>query len=165
MCSAREGVAVPLSNSERQSRYCERHPDRHLESQRKYRSSNKYRRWLSDYLARPDVKERSKTSQKTWRSKPGVKEALAPKKRELNLMSKYGITLEEYDRMFTAQDGVCAVCRREDRRRKNLSVDHDHVSGRVRGLLCMDCNVALGLLEDDHGRIVRLAAYMSSMEI
>ena len=61
--------------------------------------------------------------------------------REYNLMRRYGITLEQYDSMLTAQDGRCAVCKKHHTEFKiNLAVDHDHKTGEVYGLLCTYCN-------------------------
>jgi hypothetical protein len=65
----------------------------------------------------------------------------------------YGITIEVYEEMLRQQNGVCAICKNPERVRKAgtqeskaLSVDHDHRTGRIRGLLCTNCNTALGLL-------------------
>lgn len=58
----------------------------------------------------------------------------------------YGITVQDYDRMLTRQRGVCAICLKPEKNRM-LAVDHDHDTGRVRGLLCTTCNNALGWLE------------------
>lgn len=64
----------------------------------------------------------------------------------------YGITREQYDELLTAQNGRCALCGRrygEMRgQRVRLDVDHDHVTGKVRGLLCNRCNTRLGGLSD-----------------
>jgi len=81
-----------------------------------------------------------------------------------NLRIKYGITLEEYEVMFKAQGGVCAVCGQSETTRyrgtlRSLAVDHNHVTGRVRGLLCGNCNKALGLLKDNPVIIEGLANY------
>lgn len=54
-------------------------------------------------------------------------------------MCKFGITPEQYDRMLADQNGVCAICERPPKNRR-LAVDHDHDTGRVRGLLCWWCN-------------------------
>ena len=58
--------------------------------------------------------------------------------RRCHLKSTYGITLEEYDRLFALQSGVCAICQQSSS--KALHVDHDHATGMVRGLLCPRCN-------------------------
>lgn len=63
------------------------------------------------------------------------------------LKNRYGITEDDYDRMFVQQDGLCAICRKPSMR-QNFDVDHDHESGKVRGLLCNNCNRGLGHLQD-----------------
>lgn len=78
---------------------------------------------------------------------------------------KYGITEREYWRMVDSQGGVCAVCGCEppDTKHsggKKLHVDHDHESGRVRGLLCISCNRGLGLLKDSASVLGAASAYL-----
>jgi hypothetical protein len=58
----------------------------------------------------------------------------------------YGLTLEEYDRMYNAQNGLCKICGKHVEHRK-LCVDHDHDTNKVRGLLCRSCNIRLGVIE------------------
>ena len=71
------------------------------------------------------------------------------KKKQNLLLAKYGITLEDYEQMFLEQNGCCAMCgQHESKFRRNLCVDHDHETGRVRGLLCDVCNLRLGYLEN-----------------
>lgn len=68
---------------------------------------------------------------------------------------KYGITIEEYKSMLQEQEGKCKLCNKEehvrgtslDRKPKRLAVDHCHTTGKVRGLLCHNCNVMLGQYE------------------
>jgi hypothetical protein len=69
--------------------------------------------------------------------------------RDANLKALYGISLRSYEDMLRRQDGVCAICARPPRGKRPLDVDHDHVNGRVRGLLCGNCNRAIGLLEEN----------------
>lgn len=77
----------------------------------------------------------------------------------------YGITLEQYGHMFLDQGGVCCIC--QDRRTKRdedtkaLAVDHDHETGRVRGLLCFSCNTALGLFGDSMETVAVARAYLA----
>lgn len=73
--------------------------------------------------------------------------------RERNLR-KLGIEKEQYDKLFTLQNGVCAICKKPETailkgKVKNLAVDHCHDSSKVRGLLCSKCNTAIGLLNHD----------------
>ncbi len=64
----------------------------------------------------------------------------AERRRAQRLQKKYGITVEQFDRMMKRQDGRCAICGREPKPGKRLAVDHDHKTHRVRGLLCFTCN-------------------------
>lgn len=84
--------------------------------------------------------------------------------RERNYRSKYGIGVADYDEMLERQGGVCAACKKPERRTQteNLAVDHCHSTGVVRGLLCSNCNRALGLLNDDPEIIAGLLEYLSS---
>ena len=66
--------------------------------------------------------------------------------RRRHLKHLYNITLEQYDRMFERQNGVCAICDKPQLN-KRLSVDHNHGTGKVRGLLCSRCNSLLGVIE------------------
>jgi hypothetical protein len=70
----------------------------------------------------------------------------------------YGLTFDEYQAMAEAQGNRCAICRQEDTTR--LAIDHDHETGKVRGLLCRRCNIALGLLGDDASQVMAAAAYL-----
>lgn len=63
------------------------------------------------------------------------------------LRRDYGITATDYYRMFKNQGGVCCICGLESHNRK-LAVDHNHTTGKVRGLLCQKCNLRLEVYED-----------------
>ena len=73
--------------------------------------------------------------------------------RACRLKRKYGLTRASYADMVAAQAGACAICWRV----RKLYVDHDHATGFTRGLLCQDCNIALGLARDNPA-ILRAAA-------
>lgn len=89
-------------------------------------------------------------------------------RRRLQIMAAYGLTPADYDRMLAEQNGVCAICKqpettvdpRSKRPYVRLPVDHDHATGRVRGLLCHRCNRAIGLLKDDIDLLKAAAAYL-----
>ena len=70
--------------------------------------------------------------------------------RKSKFKKQYGITLEQYDEIFTAQGGGCAICsaKTPSNRTKYFAVDHCHTTGKVRGLLCTKCNRGLGLFND-----------------
>ena len=62
--------------------------------------------------------------------------------------------------MLEQQGGVCAICGRPPRPDISFHVDHDHATGQIRGLTCFPCNNALGLMQEDHERFARAAAYL-----
>jgi hypothetical protein len=72
--------------------------------------------------------------------------------RRYELKKRYGITLEDYDKLLKDQQGKCAICRRSPVRNR-LHVDHDHRTLKVRGLLCTRCNGDLGWFEKFSRRI------------
>lgn len=65
-----------------------------------------------------------------------------------SLRNKHGLTIEAYQKLLIAQGNVCAICGKSCSRRGRLSVDHSHVSGQIRGLLCSKCNLGLGNFDD-----------------
>jgi hypothetical protein len=75
-------------------------------------------------------------------------------------LRRYGITLFEYDKMLDEQGGVCKICKEPPSKRFSLSVDHDHETGRVRGLLCGNCNFALGYAKDNPSTLRKMADYL-----
>jgi hypothetical protein len=82
--------------------------------------------------------------------------------REIHLRNKFGLTVEEYDRILEAQGGVCALCDARATPGISLHVDHDHGTGEIRGLLCMRCNNALGLFREDPDVLKRVAQYVTA---
>jgi hypothetical protein len=80
--------------------------------------------------------------------------------RQSYLKRKYGITIDDYDHMFEKQRGVCAICGEPRPEERTLHVDHDHLTGAVRGLLCFRCNNSLGDLRDDRELVQRAADYL-----
>jgi len=80
--------------------------------------------------------------------------------RKYALSSKYNITPEMYNEMFILQEEKCLICDKKSER--ELCVDHDHDTGEIRGLLCNNCNTAIGLLGDDYQRIINAAYYLDN---
>lgn len=90
----------------------------HSEASRKYRSTAEY-------------KSKEKKVNRIWR-----------------LKKCYNMTLEDYDNMFKEQGGVCFICKQPERLNQRLCVDHSHKTGKVRKLLCNQCNRVLGYTEE-----------------
>jgi Recombination endonuclease VII len=75
----------------------------------------------------------------------------------MHLRSRYGMEEAEYDRLLARQRSRCAVCKaRTPGGRGEWRIDHDHVTGQIRGLLCNNCNSGIGMLQDDP-KILRAA--------
>jgi hypothetical protein len=71
-------------------------------------------------------------------------------------LKKFGLSEGEYETLLSRQNGRCARCKK----RKPLHIDHSHVTGRVRGLLCMRCNTAIGALGDEPDALRAVVAYL-----
>jgi hypothetical protein len=80
-----------------------------------------------------------------------------------DLKRLYGITLDEHTQMYEAQNGVCAICKGEgDGKWKKLCVDHDHTTGKVRQLLCRNCNMVLGQVGDNTNLLEEMIKYLQT---
>lgn len=76
-------------------------------------------------------------------------------------LKRMGLTREDYDRMYAEQKGCCAICgQHEDQFEKALTADHDHRTGKIRGLLCMNCNLILGHADDSVDILQKCIAYL-----
>lgn len=81
--------------------------------------------------------------------------------RRSSLKRKFGISLEDYDNMLETQGFRCAICRvHHTEISRNLAVDHDHVTGHVRGLLCVECNRGLGAFKDSETFMFKAINYL-----
>jgi len=82
-------------------------------------------------------------------------------KEERRLMRTYGISVEDYNSILECQEFKCAICGRStEELKRSLNVDHDHRTNRVRGLLCYDCNRALGLFGERKSVLMKAVKYL-----
>jgi hypothetical protein len=104
--------------------------------------------------------ERKAASARAYRAANPAK--VKEQTRRSALKRKYGITLEQYDEMLAAQGGRCAICRgdRPGARHGLFVVDHCHATGTARGLLCVNCNTAIGSLREDVAVMAAAVAYL-----
>jgi hypothetical protein len=109
-------------------------------------NSERCKRWVDGH--KDQVR---KIQRDYYKNRPGLK-------RSFHLKYNYGMTVAEYDIMFLEQGGLCAICGKASKER--LHVDHDHSSGKVRGLLCRPCNRGIGLLGDSSSRLRSAALYL-----
>ena len=109
------------------------------ESNKKWREANKEK--LKQYANKPEVK----AYQKQYAEKHGKKVM-----RKYFYKHKYNITIEEYQELFNKQQGCCAICGKHQLEFKRpLSVEHCHITNKVRGLCCQNCNTIIGHAHDD----------------
>jgi hypothetical protein len=123
------------------------------------------REWLDSYCApcsreyqqehyrRTKIRRQQKHAE--WRVNNRVK------LRGYRLKSEYGISLDIYEQMYETQRGCCWIC---GDHQEVLCVDHSHSTLDVRGLLCRDCNLALGKFKDDILVVKRAVAYLEMSE-
>lgn len=144
--------------------YAIEHKDSILVYQKEYRKNNKvkHRKQIKQYYDshkeelkayrdeyKKNNKEKIKEQQKQYRLNN-------PEKiKNHDLFSSYGITLAEYNSMLESQNNVCAICgnceteKTDKNKNRNLAVDHNHKTGKIRGLLCGKCNKMIGLANDN----------------
>ena len=103
-------------------------------------------------------KERANRTTKEWYQNRSLDE-----RRDYELKKTYGIGIKDYYKMLESQEGKCAICQSVDvgnKTSKYFFVDHDHNTGKVRGLLCKKCNIALGEMRDDPDIVYKAWMYL-----
>lgn len=140
------------------------------EKQRGYQSSHYYTnrdRLCADrrlrYATDPEYRDKVLAERKRHRERQSKEARAAVTLR--GRLRKYGLTRDEFDTMLKAQGGRCAICRTDDQGRKGntcWSIDHDHKTLKVRGLLCHGCNSALGYARDDTSILKRMIDYLNT---
>lgn len=143
---------------ERNRRYRAAHHEKVLAIDRRYRASNhetvleRNRRYLAGNLEKErERKHRYRIENPDRRREASLRHRLKP----------YGLGPEDFQRLLAEQNNVCAICGGGARR---LVLDHDHRTGRVRGILCCVCNLALGSFGDSEEVLVRAAGYLRAFQ-
>lgn len=109
--------------------------------------------------ANPDkVRAHNKRGSAKWRA------AHPTANRDYHILKKYGLTRIQFEEKFLAQGSCCASCRAPDAGHKNgWQVDHNHQTGKTRGILCCACNIAVGFVEDP-ARVAILRTYLETYD-
>lgn len=125
---------------------------------RQWREKNRDRvqAYTQEYNKRPERREKHRE-----RSRARY-HANKDRARNDYLVREFGISLTEYNDLLVAQNGSCAICKKSCKSGRKLAVDHCHMTGKVRALLCMNCNRAIGWMDDDPDRLMAAAAYVIS---
>lgn len=122
------------------------------------RSNGRPSSWCRD-CTNGAIRKYSKTEVGAARKK-AAQESWDARNPDYQVTYRYGLEPGQYDAMRTAQDDRCAICRTVDAGGRRWHVDHDHLSGKVRGLLCSACNLGIGKMQDDPDRLRAAAAYI-----
>lgn len=123
------------------------------------------------YNQLPEIKERNNAARRTqehrdrkneWRRTSPAQQARMYQYNRVRNLARFGLTIEDYDRMLAEQNGVCMLCGRPPKpegikAESKLHADHDHATGQHRDLLCSNCNKGLGCFGDDPA-LLRVAA-------
>lgn len=142
-----------------------------------YADKEKQKEYWREYQQRPGRKQYKKEWNERNRGylaeKQRARVAANPDKyreyfRNRHVLKKYGLAPGDYERMLTEQSGVCAVCGSEpdiDRHGiLRLAIDHCHATGKVRGLLCNNCNAGIGLIGDTIEHLEACIRYLKGFE-
>ncbi len=105
--------------------------------------------------------------EKTRRSAYGKSYRASHKKevRSRLLERRYGISQEAVDALLKKQNNVCAICKTSKWGYNAPSVDHDHGTGKIRGILCRRCNLVLGLINDSRLLSMKILYYLASHQL
>ncbi len=105
--------------------------------------------------------DKVRAQQRKWRNENITQE------KDRMLQYCYGISVEQYSQMLEEQNGCCAIClnpetamNQKTKTLRSLAVDHNHQNGQVRGLLCSNCNMAIGKFKDDISRLQNAIQYL-----
>jgi hypothetical protein len=95
--------------------------------------------------------------------RPYCRKCEAYYQRIYKMSTKYNTTIEEYDKMYEKQNGLCAICGKLPKLggiNGKLQIDHDHTLNKTRGLLCYNCNHGLGCFKDSIELLIKAAEYL-----
>jgi hypothetical protein len=121
------------------------------------------RAWTKKNLARVRAQQRAwyQRNIETVRKKAKEKNALHPEiKRNEKLLTRYGISAEEWQKLFETQGSCCAICRTPEPGSQDWHTDHDHATKVVRGILCFNCNIGLGKFKESSDLLLEAADYL-----
>lgn len=131
---------------------------------------NKYEKALRE--GNKDYAKRQRENRKKWEKENPEKAKIARDRwkvpegweRNQRLKRKFAITVEDYDKMFEQQKGLCKICGKNynNKSQKNFHIDHCHKTGVVRGLLCNKCNQGIGLLNDNPKLLKKAIDYLQN---
>jgi hypothetical protein len=144
----------PQAKAEYARQYRAANREKIRENSKRYWQKNKARCAAANLKYRSENQDRVKELNQLW---------WAANKDRL-VAEKYGLTLEEYQQMLDATEGKCPICSVElvfeGKSAARACVDHDHATGKIRGIVCSRCNLLIGKAKDDAALLMRAAEYL-----
>jgi len=141
-------------NKKYMEEYYKKNPEKFKRTPEQQAEHNRRRRerYAKDKAYREKLKQQSK---EYWAKFP-------EKKKKSRIRGQYDMSMEDFEELMALQNGACAICGHSDMSDKNIFpvVDHCHESGKVRGLLCMNCNQGLGKFKDSTSNLTAAMAYL-----
>ena len=167
------GQRIPPMSEEQRIDYNRRAKEKHMAQKKVSRKTQPSQNWAT---RSPESKAKQIAYQKEWKKLNPDKIKIMRRKAYLkgnaeyqkkyavkNLVKQYGISEETYNAMFASQAGTCAICHGVNNG-KRLFIDHNHNTGKVRGLLCLHCNSGIGYFKDNPSLIRASAEYLERAE-
>lgn len=156
-------------NKERSKQYGKEYRKQHKEEKKQYylKHKEKINEKRKEYYSNNKelINEKGKEYNKIYReiNKQKIKERRQAKrdityKKEISRL--YNLTIDEYNKKLQNQNNECFICKKELTTRKYTAIDHCHISGKVRGILCRECNLALGLVKEDTNILKSMITYL-----
>ena len=128
---------------------------KNIEDKKKY--DEQYRLNHKEEIAKKNKKYYINNKEKELKR---MKQRYLCKGKEEQFISKYGLSYNEWEGLWYAQDGRCAICDKFFVEMKDIYVDHNHKTGKTRGLLCHNCNSGIGFLNDDPELTMKATEYL-----
>jgi len=128
-----------------------------------------HKKWMKEYSKIYNQSNKAKRSRKKYKQSPEGKKAIkrynqSPKGREMQrkwyLKHKYGITLEQKNKIYEKQNGKCLICKIKMLNKNDIHIDHNHKTGKIRGLLCGNCNRGIGLFKENPKILLNAIKYI-----
>ena len=135
--------------------YYAKHPEKFTKRKPENQAKHNAKRRM-EYSENPELREKIKTQVKEWNA------ANPDKRKDSRLRKTHGISRVDFLELLAIQNNCCAICGYTSEKHGPMwpVVDHCHVTGKIRGLLCMNCNQALGKLKDNYANILTAAMYL-----
>ena len=141
-------------NYENVRKYIEKKPKHYSEYGKRYRVKNHEK--LMDYSRKWAINNRTRHIQTSCDWQHRNKDRVFAN----NIKRNFGISVKQYSELLKNQGGVCAICGSIPNAKKRMAIDHDHKTGRIRGLLCHMCNLSLGGFRDDPEMLKAAIVYL-----